>query len=185
MAQKEKTPEQKAKIASNAKAYYQANKEKCIAAKLKWIANQGFKNENDYVKQAPYYQAKLKNNQPNKHKKLFDELPVKAKAIPNMSNYYATPVGEIWTYSSKRKCYLQITQQTQKTGYKVFQPYISGKRVVRFVHIVMMETFVSPRPLGMQVDHIDHVRDNNKIENLQWITVSENLKRRLPYKRSK
>ena len=177
--------ERKAGAAAKAKAYYQANKEKCVASKLNWILSQGFKNEVEYVKQSPSYKAKVKNNQPNKNKELFDVLPVTAKAIPNMTNYYCTPVGEVWVYSEKRKCYMQITQQTQKTGYKVFQPYISGKRVVRFVHIAMMETFVSLRPDGMQVDHIDNNKANNEITNLRWLSQSENLKRRTKWSRPK
>lgn len=33
-------------------------------------------------------------------------------------------------------------------------------------------------PVGLEIDHINWVRDDNRIENLQLLTKSENIKRR-------
>jgi hypothetical protein len=55
----------------------------------------------------------------------------------------------------------------------------TNTRRVKFVHIVMMECFVGPRPVGdIQVDHIDRIKGNNNITNLRWLTRTQNLARR-------
>lgn len=44
-----------------------------------------------------------------------------------------------------------------------------------FVHKLVLETFVGPRPAPhYDCDHIDNNRQNNNVENLRWITRHEN-----------
>jgi hypothetical protein len=46
------------------------------------------------------------------------------------------------------------------------------------VHQMVAETFISPQPeKGYSVDHLDHNPRNNRVENLEWVTRSENIKR--------
>ena len=61
----------------------------------------------------------------------------------------------------------------QRDGY--LQIRISGKTF--YVHRLVLETFVGECPEGMECDHIDRNRSNNRIENLRWITVNENRTR--------
>ncbi len=44
------------------------------------------------------------------------------------------------------------------------------------VHRLVMMAFVGPRPNGMHINHIDGVKTNNRRENLEYITPSENQK---------
>ena len=44
-----------------------------------------------------------------------------------------------------------------------------------------MSAFVGPRPEGYQVDHIDRDRVNNRLENLRYVTPSENQKNKVYY----
>jgi len=176
---KHHTPEEK-KAANNAasKKWRNANPTRFKEMINESAVRRGFKDFKDYLKTTPSYIAALKNNEPNKFK---EEalLPVTAKEIPNIPSYYITPDAKIFKYSDKMKMWIELTQQTQKSGYKVFQPYINDKRAVKFVHIAMMETFVSLRPHGdFQVDHIDSQRGNNNITNLRWLTRIQNLARR-------
>jgi len=44
------------------------------------------------------------------------------------------------------------------------------------VHQMVMELYGSPKPgEGYIIDHIDEVKNNNNIENLQWLTIGENV----------
>ncbi len=43
------------------------------------------------------------------------------------------------------------------------------------VHILVLETFVCPRPPGMEARHLDGDPANNALSNLQWGTRQENL----------
>lgn len=46
------------------------------------------------------------------------------------------------------------------------------------VHMAMWQTFKGEIPAKHEIDHIDRNPSNNKLENLQCLTVSENRKRR-------
>lgn len=43
-----------------------------------------------------------------------------------------------------------------------------------FYHRILWVFHYGPIPPGMQIDHIDHDRSNNRIENLRLVTHSEN-----------
>lgn len=50
-------------------------------------------------------------------------------------------------------------------------------RTTRRVHRLVAEAFI-PNPLNLpEVDHIDDVRTNNDVSNLQWITRQDNIKK--------
>ena len=44
----------------------------------------------------------------------------------------------------------------------------------RFVHHLILETYISKRPLGMYGCHDDDNRGNNSLDNLKWATPKEN-----------
>jgi hypothetical protein len=49
-----------------------------------------------------------------------------------------------------------------------------GRRAQQFVHRLVLETFVGPRPAGHQAVHGDGDRYNNALTNLRWATRKEN-----------
>ncbi len=50
----------------------------------------------------------------------------------------------------------------------------NGKRYTRFVHTVILSTFMGPRPLDMECCHNDGNNKNNKLSNLRWDTSKSN-----------
>lgn len=44
------------------------------------------------------------------------------------------------------------------------------------VHKLVANAFLGPRPLGMQVNHKDGNRKNNRLSNLEYLTCSDNMK---------
>ncbi len=42
------------------------------------------------------------------------------------------------------------------------------------VHSLVLKTFISPRPNGMEAAHLDNNRSNNRCDNLIWCTRKEN-----------
>lgn len=73
-----------------------------------------------------------------------------------------------WTFGTANKGYRSVG--------------IHGK--YHSVHRLMAEAFLRcPIPDGMQIDHIDHCRSNNKLENIRIVTPSENLCNRAVYAR--
>lgn len=50
----------------------------------------------------------------------------------------------------------------------------SGTRKTRYVHLLVLEAFVGPRPPKMEGCHNDDIQTNNCLVNLRWDTPSEN-----------
>ena len=50
----------------------------------------------------------------------------------------------------------------------------SDKPVKHYVHHLVLEAFVGPRPPGMESCHWDDDPSNNRLENLRWDTMSAN-----------
>ena len=49
---------------------------------------------------------------------------------------------------------------------------INGKKV--FVHTIIALCYLGIKPEGKQIDHINSIRNDNRVENLQYISQSEN-----------
>lgn len=65
-------------------------------------------------------------------------------------------------------------------GYLLAVLCVNGTRRNRHVHTLVAEAFLGPRPTpGHEVNHIDGIRVNNLVENLEWVTGSENQRHRI------
>lgn len=68
---------------------------------------------------------------------------------------------------------------------KVLKPQNRGKYLsvnidgkIQFIHRLVATLFI-PNPLNNPcVDHIDHNKSNNNVQNLRWVTIEENNKHR-------
>lgn len=60
-------------------------------------------------------------------------------------------------------------------GYEYINIPKDGKQNLQTVHSLVAETFIGPRPPGLDVGHADGTRVNNKVDNLYYCTRKENL----------
>lgn len=91
--------------------------------------------------------------------------------IPGYAGFYQiSTMGRV--LSCKRNKILK--PQLKHDGYLVVTLSMSG--VVKYlqIHQLVMLTFVGPRLLGYEVDHINMERDDNRLINLRYLTVSQN-----------
>ena len=62
-----------------------------------------------------------------------------------------------------------------KDGYIRYALRANGKTWNRISHRIVWESFVGPIPLGMQINHKNGVKNDNRLENLEVMTPSQNV----------
>ena len=75
----------------------------------------------------------------------------------------------------ERNDYYETVIPSQPAG-GYLQVYIPVKNALRTVHRIVAETFIEkPKGYGkVEVDHINRNRQDNRVENLRWVTHKEN-----------
>ena len=104
------------------------------------------------------------------------------KDIKGYPGYQISNQGRVW--SCKRNRYL--SPFTNNSGYKQINIIAAnGKRKGELVHRLVALAFIDNPDHLPEVDHIDRNKENNNVDNLRWITKSENNKNKNPYTHSK
>lgn len=93
------------------------------------------------------------------------------KHIKDFDRYLIDTNGNIYDtkYNNRKIC-----QWIDNTGYCQCNLYKNKKRYFKRVHKLVAETFIENPENLPQVNHKDGDKTNNKIDNLEWITNSEN-----------
>lgn len=101
------------------------------------------------------------------------ELPNSAKEIPGFPNYYVTSDAKI--YSNKTKRFLKT--RTSSDGYVIVSLRTSGIIKRLNVHRCVADVFIEDKPENYQELHVNHKdgnKQNNNVDNLEYLTCSEN-----------
>ena len=96
------------------------------------------------------------------------------REIPKFPNYCVTISGHVW---SRPNCFHKgkwKNEYVDKDGHLHTTLYRNGKRINTFVHHLVLETYIGPRPLGNVCRHKDGNPANNHLINLCWGTPKEN-----------
>lgn len=106
------------------------------------------------------------------------------KDIPGYNGYQVSNRGEVrskdrWvTREDGRKKFFRgmlLTPNLGRSGYVYVQLTVNGKNHTKVVHRLVATAFI-PNPEDKQtVNHRDENRLNNCVENLEWMTMRENV----------
>lgn len=109
----------------------------------------------------------------------FPECPgVQFRAIPDADLFAASSDGRIWTCKKYRSSFREVDSK-----WRFVKPYLSRNgylsvninRCPVHVHVLILRTFIGPRPTNMLCRHLDGNSLNNNLENIVWGTPKENV----------
>lgn len=93
------------------------------------------------------------------------------KQIKGFPNYEIDTDGRV--YSKKLGGYLS---EVDHNGYRTVRLWNNGKAKMFYIHRLVGEAFI-PNPNSYpQINHKDECKSNNKVENLEWCSISYNQK---------
>jgi len=68
-----------------------------------------------------------------------------------------------------------------KAGYPIVALFQQGKQTMAYIHHLVLEAFVSPRPPDLECRHLNGVEADCRLGNLKWGTRSSNQRDRVPH----
>ena len=78
------------------------------------------------------------------------------------------------TYSFDERIIEPTTWQSRYLRVDLIWRHVN-KRLCTYVHKLVIETFLGPRPDGMEIDHINRNYLDNRLCNLRYVTKKENM----------
>lgn len=99
------------------------------------------------------------------------------KKIPNFSRYEASNLGRLRSLNYKRTGKVKVLKPAQSPdGYmKTVLLDDEGKYRSWTVHLFVMLAFVGEKPNGMEVNHKNGDKTDNRVENLEYVTHRYNV----------
>lgn len=85
--------------------------------------------------------------------------------------YQISTLGRVRSLKNKKA---KILSQAFKDGYKVISLYRNGNGRMFRVHRLVALSFIDNPKRKPCIDHINGMRDDNRVENLRWCTKKEN-----------
>lgn len=95
------------------------------------------------------------------------------KYIPESQDYFVDENGNV--YRKFKNSLRKLRKNSVHTGYEsVAIRYKNGKVKTQYVHRIVAEMFI-PNPENKPVvNHINLIKHDNRVENLEWVTHKEN-----------
>ncbi len=92
--------------------------------------------------------------------------------MKNWNGYLVDEDGTIYNKDGTVK-----SLKTNAKGYLFTNFYYDGASHTKAIQVVVAEAYLGPKPEGFEVDHINNVRSDNRVKNLQYLSKSDNNKK--------
>lgn len=107
--------------------------------------------------------------------------PAEYRPIKDFPGYRVGDDGSVWSQRKMGNSRVRMSRFWHKLnptlagkGYPHIFLCLDGSVFPKYVHVLVLETFIGPRPKGMECCHNDGTPTNNRLENLRWDTQTNN-----------
>lgn len=91
--------------------------------------------------------------------------------IKGFPNYKINCKGDVFNIKTNRQI-----KHVYNNGYPVVNLEKNKRRLKKRIHVLLMELFKEPKPSKNHVvNHINGIRSDFRLENLEWCTQKENI----------
>lgn len=92
--------------------------------------------------------------------------------------YEVSDLGRVRTLNYHRTGKVKVMRPgLGKNGYLVVNLCKDGKMKCFLVHRLVYESFIGDIPAGMTIDHVNNVKTDNRLSNLQLLTQGDNARK--------
>lgn len=96
------------------------------------------------------------------------------RPVPGHQGYEVSDLGSVRSYRNRQGHPAAAPRLLSPGTVQGYRQIKLGRSRQTKVHILVLETFVGPRPDGMVCRHLDGNPLNNRLSNLRWGTPEEN-----------
>ena len=106
---------------------------------------------------------------------------MKKMLVEGFPNYFILETGVVWSIKRNK----EVKSHTHKSGYIHISLSKDGKRKSFKLHRLLAIHFIPNPDNKPTIDHINHIKTDNRLKNLRWATMKEQSENKGVYKNNK